>query len=162
MPTARTLVAQTGTLTKNQLSVDDPFVPESGDAPSLFLAAFLAESPGYAMLGACMICLPIAIAGAIAAVYPARDAKETATLLAAAPGMLAALKDSALEFLRCAEDCAGTPNYQHFRELARIANVVVAKAEGRSESVPMSNIAVADEPVDGGPIPDAKLEDTLL
>ncbi len=101
-------------------------------------------------------------AGAIAAVYPARDAKETATLLAAAPGMLAALKDSALEFLRCAEDCAGTPNYQHFRELARIANVVVAKAEGRSESVPMSNIAVADEPVDGGPIPDAKLEDTLL
>lgn len=33
-----------------------------------FLAAFLAESPGYAMLGAAMICLPIAIAGAIAAV----------------------------------------------------------------------------------------------
>lgn len=27
-----------------------------------FLAAFLAESPGYALLGAGMICLPIAIA----------------------------------------------------------------------------------------------------
>ena len=26
-----------------------------------FLAAFLAENPGYAMLGACMLCLPIAL-----------------------------------------------------------------------------------------------------
>ena len=32
-----------------------------------FAAAFLAENPGYAMLGAGMICLPIAIALTIAA-----------------------------------------------------------------------------------------------
>ena len=30
-----------------------------------FIAAFLAESPGYAMLGAGMICLPIALALAV-------------------------------------------------------------------------------------------------
>ena len=32
-----------------------------------FLAAFLADNPGYAMLGACMLCLPVAVALAVAA-----------------------------------------------------------------------------------------------
>ena len=72
-----------------QVMIDDVIVPRNLDALPLwvgiifgaalcgimaglvillgFLAAFLSDNPGYAMLGACMLCLPVAVALAVAA-----------------------------------------------------------------------------------------------